>query len=261
MRRREFLVQTGAAGALAAPSASAAMPKNQIIEMRTFYLRNTQDNQRQRTTDFIRQAHMPALQRAGTGPVGVFSSTVAPHAPFLLVVTSYASLAAMEGALAKLTEDKEYQKAVEGFSTGPNTAYVRSETSLLKAFDSVPAIETPSLENRTSPRLFEVRTYESNSVGSLARKVRMFNEGEIDIFRKVGMLPVFFGETIVGANQPNLTYMLAYDDFAARERTWRAFVGSPEWKKMSSQPGVSDAEIVSNISNMFVSPLPFSAIR
>ena len=89
----------------------------------------------------------------------------------------------------------------------------------------------------------------------------MFDEGEIDLFRKVGMTPVFFGETIAGQRMPNLTYMVGYDDLAAREKTWSTFVSHPEWKKMLAQPGVSDAEIVSSISNSLVRPMSFSAIR
>ena len=109
--------------------------------------------------------------------------------------------------------------------------------------------------------MFELRTYESNNSSSLKKKIKMFADGEIAIFRKSGLLPVFFGETIVGTNMPNLTYLLAYDDLASREKNWRVFAASPEWQKLRATPGYSDAEIVSNISNVFLRPLPFSPIR
>jgi hypothetical protein len=89
----------------------------------------------------------------------------------------------------------------------------------------------------------------------------MFEEGEIALFRKLEMRPVFFGETIVGRDMPNLTYMLAFDDLAAREKAWNTFASHPEWNKMKSQPGLSDGEIVSNISNWIVRPLAFSQIK
>ena len=111
------------------------------------------------------------------------------------------------------------------------------------------------------PRIFELRTYESNNIDTLKRKAGMFNDGEIAIFRRLNMLPVFFGETIVGRKMPNLTYMLAFDDLAAREKSWKAFGSDPEWQKMRAQPGLSDPEIVSNISNSIVQPLPLSEIR
>ena len=106
-----------------------------------------------------------------------------------------------------------------------------------------------------------MRTYESNSLTTLQRKIHMFDESEIAIFRRHNMLPVFFGETIAGRNMPNLTYMLAFDDLAAREKAWKAFGGDPDWKKLRSTPGLTDGEIVSNISNSILQPLAQSDIR
>jgi hypothetical protein len=110
-------------------------------------------------------------------------------------------------------------------------------------------------------RIFELRMYEANNRKASRRKIRMFDGGEIAIFRRLGMTPVFFGETIVGAKMPNLVYMLAFDDLAHREKAWRAFGSDPEWQKLRAMPGLSDAEIVSNISSSILRPLPFSPIR
>jgi hypothetical protein len=89
----------------------------------------------------------------------------------------------------------------------------------------------------------------------------MFGDGEIAIFRRSGMLTVFFAQTIVGSRMPNLTYMLAYADLAARDKTWAAFSADPEWQKLRATPGLADADIVNNISNAILRPLPFSPIR
>lgn len=239
---------------------AAAESKPAIIEIRRFQLRNTPENMRQKTSDFLKNAAVPALTRAGAGPVGVFASSIAPDTPFLLMVTSFPSLAAMETAWDKIASDKEYSAARQSYGTGP-IGYVRMETSLLRAFRTMPSIEVPRSESNRPARIFELRTYESNNTLTLDRKVEMFNSGEIAIFRKVGMTPIFFGQTIAGRNMPNLTYMLGYDDLAARERAWKAFGSDPDWAKLRSTPGLNDAEIVSNISNILVSPLPFSAIR
>ena len=51
------------------------------------------------------------------------------------------------------------------------------------------------------------------------------------------------------------------DDLAAREKAWKTFGADPEWQKLRSAPGNSDAEIVSNSSISILSPLPFSPIR
>ena len=103
--------------------------------------------------------------------------------------------------------------------------------------------------------------YESNNSGTLQRKIKMFNDGEIGAFVRSGGQPVFFGETLIGPRQPNLTYMLSYEGLAGRDTVWKAFSADPTWQKLRVTPGLSDAEIVSNISNYLVSPLPFSQIR
>jgi hypothetical protein len=75
------------------------------------------------------------------------------------------------------------------------------------------------------------------------------------------MNPVFFAEAIVGSRMPHLTYMLTYNELAARERLWSAFGSDPDWQKLRAQPGLSDPEIVSNISNTILHPAAFSDIR
>lgn len=257
--RRHFL--GGAAAAGFAPMLTAA-PKGSIFELRHYVLRNNADQQMQRTSEFIEKHAIPASRRAGLGPTGVFANLIAPGGPFLLMVNSYPSLAAMESAAEKLAGDKEFSQALEAFYAKPGLGYVRVHTTLLRGIDSMPAVEPPPVEPGRPPRVFELRVYESDNPATLRRKVRMFEDGgELAIFRRVGVRPVFFGTAIAGANIPNLTYMLAYDDLAAREKNWRAFLNDPEWLKLRAKPGLSDAEIVSNIGNTILRPLPFSDVR
>jgi len=132
---------------------------------------------------------------------------------------------------------------------------------LLRSFDGMPAVVVPDASEKRLPRIFELRTYESQSFVTLMRKIGMFNSGEMGIFQRLGMRPVFFGETIIGPRQPNLMYMLSYDDLAARDRLWHDFATDPEWRKLSARLELKDSEIVANISNVILRPLTFSAIR
>ena len=107
-------------------------------------------------------------------------------------------------------------------------------------------------------RLFELRIYESHSARANRKKIEMFNSGEIDIFRKTGLRPVFFGEAIAGARLPNLTYLLVFDDMAARERHWAEFVAHPDWKELSAKPEYANAAILRRISSVFLRSGPGS---
>jgi hypothetical protein len=261
MKRRTFLPAAAAAGAALGGNAGAAPAKPAIIELQRYQLRNGADNQNQRINEYLGQIWLPAVQRGGAAVTGCFGSVIAENTPFAIAVASYPSLAAMEAVQEKMAADEEYRAAATSFFHAPGLAFERLETSLLRAFAGMPSIEVPSMEGRQSPRIFELRTYESNDPATLARKIRMFEEGEIGIFRRTGLQPVFFGSTIAGGRMPNLTYMLAFEDLTARDKNWRAFVGDPAWDKLRKQPGYADGEIVSNISNSILRPLPFSQIR
>jgi hypothetical protein len=239
--------------------AQSEAPRRAFLELRYFKMRN--GHQVERTTTYLQKGWLPAAGRAGVHPVGFFSAVIAPGSPFILSLASYPSFEAIQAASEKIAADKEFQSAADEFNSMTELSYIRIESSLLWAFPSMPAIEVPPVTPGRSARVFELRTYESPNEKACDRKVKMFGDGEIAIFRKCGMLPVFFGQTVIGANMPNLTYMLAYDDLEARDRTWRAFSSDPDWQKLRATPGLSDAEIVNNISNGILRPLPFSPIR
>jgi hypothetical protein len=259
MKRRRFLA--AAAGAALVSPVRAAAAKKSIIALDWIRMRNSPDQQMQRMRDFFGKSFAPAFKRTGFGPVGLFSNSIGPGSPAIVVVTGYPDLASLDVLEQKLMADKEFAKSAEALQGMPGLIYQRAERSLLRAFESMPNIQAPPTEGRTGNRIFEIRMYESNTGATLHRKIKMFDEGEIGIFRRLNMAPVFFGETVAGTNMPNLTYMLGYDSMVAREKAWQAFGQDPEWQKMRVQPGVSDAEVVSNISNWIVTPLPGSDIR
>ncbi|MBZ5611071.1 MAG: hypothetical protein LAP38_22645, partial [Acidobacteriia bacterium] len=91
MNRRSFLA--AASGALAAPL-SAAPAARAIIELRYMRMRNTAENQVQRTTDFLRSA-VPALKRSGIGPLGFFASVIGEESPFILAMATFPSLSGL----------------------------------------------------------------------------------------------------------------------------------------------------------------------
>jgi hypothetical protein len=265
MNRRHFVA--GAAGAslltplsIRAESNLQGPSKPLFLELRKIQLRNTTDNQRGRATEFIGKVYAPALSQAGAVTVGLFSPIVAADSPFVLTLASYASLDAFDQVQTKLWGDAAFLKEAERATSGP-LLFERMEVSLLKGFPGFPGIELLPGDSSKPSRIFEMRTYESSTPLSLKKKIKMFEDGEIDIFRKYGLAPVFFGEQIAGGRMPNLTYMVAFENVTTRDASWRAFGGSAEWKKLSSTPGLSDGEVVSNITNMLLAPLAGSMVR
>jgi hypothetical protein len=269
MKRRGFLVSSLAASALAGvtPSVDAtiagAVPAaagREYYELRRYLLRR--GPQQQTIGDFFRDAAIPALNRLGIKPVGVFNTTIGPGSPTLYVLAPHSTVESAVTIHDRVAADPEFLQAGAAFinATAAEPAYVRVESFLLAAFAGMPKLELPPGAAENKPRIFELRTYESHSKKANRTKIGMFNSAEIAIFLRTGLRPVFFGETMVGAGMPSLNYMLTFADMEERTRNWAAFVADPEWKKLSSTPGYTDPEIVSNITNVILSPAPYSQI-
>ena len=219
--------------------------------------------QPRRLADFLQNAAIPALNRLGHSPIGVFEAAFGVPSPTVFVLIPSSSLESLMSIEAGLERDQAFMKAADGYLNAPATdpVYVRQEVSLLTAFPNVPRIEVPAATAAKGPRLFELRTYESHNERAHRAKVRMFAEmGEVDIFRASGLTPVFFSRTFAGPRMPSLMYMLVHENMAGREKSWDNFRNNEEWKKLSSTPGYTDPEIVSNITTVFLRPAMYSQI-
>jgi hypothetical protein len=261
MERRDFLAGTLAASALAvAPGAGAQIQSNptkqrEYYQIRRYYLQS--GSQTSMAEKYISEALIPALAGKG-GPVGAFRLDIGPETPTffaLIPVTSAGSAASLE---LDLSRDETYLKAAEPFWSAPasSPAFIRVDSSLLIAFEGWPRITPPEKDKR----IFQLRTYESPSYRDHIRKVEMFHSGEFEIFKNSGFHQVFYGDTVIGPRMPNLTYMLSFADSAELEAKWNVFRNDPAWKKLSADPKYAFEPIVSNITNLILSPLSASQI-
>lgn len=241
------------------PGPTADSP--QIYLWRQYILKT--GTQPRRVADFLQNAAIPALNRLGHRPVGVFEGVSGVTTPTVFTLTPFASFDELGTLEARLDADKEYASAGAAYldATATDLPYVRQEVSLLTAFPKWPKIVVPAATAAKGPRLFELRTYESPTERAHRAKVKMFSEmGEIEIFRKAGLTPVFFSRTFAGPKMPSLTYMLVHENMAARDKSWSAFGSDPDWRTLAQTPGYTDAEIVSNITVAYLRPAAYSQI-
>jgi hypothetical protein len=216
-----------------------------------------------RYAEYAKTALIPALNRMGIKPVGAFSMLFGPGSPSVYLLLPHPNAESVLTAARRLTADPEYQRLAASFRSLPATdpPYVRRGSSLMVAFDSFPAVEAPAAAVAVPTRVFELRTYESHNDSASLKKIEMFESGgEIGIFRRVGLTPVFFGRNIIGPTLPSLTYMLVFADVAGREKNWAAFREDPAWVKLRSTPGYANTEILTNISNLLLRPTDYSQI-
>jgi hypothetical protein len=281
MDRRTFITSSLAVvGASAMAQAAEETPAPDKRETYALYIYQFKDaDSVKRADEYFQNALIPALRRAGSGPVGVLveivkgdahstgstGSTGSPQggaeAPVnYFVLVPLASFDAVAALPRTLDADAEYLKAGEPFlkASPKEPGYSNLEVRVMLAADFMPKLEVPE---KKDTRVFELRRYRNPSEPAFRKKLEMFGKGgELALFRRVGLNPVFYGEMLAGPDMPNITYMLTFPEMAAKGAAWKAFGGDPEWHKLSTTPGYTDPEIIANIKSIMLKPTAYSQI-
>jgi len=260
MKRRDFLGVTclaaiGPVSRVSGGECKADKPQREYYELKRYRLKSA--DKQKLVLDYLRAAAIPAVNRIGIARVGVFK--ILEGGSFdLYVLLVHKSLESVVAATGLIWSDPEYRKAAASFLDAPKSdaTYERIESSLMRAFEAIPKLEMPTT---AASRIFQLRIYESHNSLAARKKAEMFNAGgEIAIFRRTGLNPVFFGESIIDSKLPNLTYMLGFDHIDKKDKSWDKFIEHPEWKKLKANPYYKDT--VSNITNILLRPASCSQI-
>ena len=252
------LAGLGTAGLTASAAQRAGTKDREYYELRVYRLKSGADHAL--LDAYVEKAAIPELNRLGVKPVGVFTEIDPKDGPAGYVLRTYPSLEMFAAATARLSADPEYQKAGAEYLNSPKTnpAFERIDSWLMLAFAGLPKLELPVYCREKKARMFELRTYESHSELKALKKVEMFNAGEIDTMREVGLGPIFYGQALIGSNLPHLTYMLSAENQDAHKKHWDAFKAHPTWVKLKNDPQYADT--VSKIVTRFLVPTAYSQI-
>jgi hypothetical protein len=196
-------------------------------------------NQETRVENYLKDAYLPAMHRAGIKYVGVFKPIADDDfaGKKIIVFIPLKKLEQIESIEAVLAKDNKYQSDGADYinASWDNTPYERIESILLKPFKEMPDYAIPTHSTPPSERIYELRSYEGPTEKYYRKKVEMFNEGgEVDIFKKIGSQPIFFGEVLSGSVMPNLMYLTTYSDMKSHDEHWDTFRSHPDWKKLSA---------------------------
>jgi hypothetical protein len=263
--RRSFLLKGTSAAAFAsaaalagrAPAAEGEASPAPFIEILTYRLHMGEQNSR--LLSWLEKQAVPMLQKHRIGPAGFFTVSIGPHIPAVVEILSYPSLAEMEAAWGRVLADKEWGAALaELESAGP--PFFRVDTVLLRATDFCPPLKATPPEE-AGHKIYELRFYEASTHRQLEFMHGRFAAGEIDVFHKVGINPILYGDTVFGPNIPNMGYLIPFESLAQREKAWEAFGASPEWAQIAKEWMARSGELARNISNTFLVPTAFSALR
>lgn len=261
MNRRAFLAAAATSPVItASPLARAApqrKPQQDLYDLRRY--RFASPGKREAFETFLADVMVPAVNRAGISRVGVFAPVPAPDGKpspddlDLHVLLTHPRLDSVLQLDRRLAEDDRYQSAGKAILSAPKSdpAYVRIDATLLQAFAGFPRLKLPpTAADPSTPRVFELRTYESPNEERARNKVHMFEHGEFALFDRARMPCVFFGTGIAGAGLPHLTYLISHTSLESAKASWKSFFADPEWTRLKDDPIYQDN--VSKVTNRFM---------
>ena len=236
--------------------AAADRKKSNYFLLENYYLR--QSTQLARINDFMSQGFLPAASKFHRGPKIFLEAQVAAHVPQFVVIVGLESLEELGSVRGRLREDGSFQKALAAWENGPEPPYEHFSQTLLRATDYCP--EVPAEASKGKSRIYELRTYHSPTWKQLAGLHQRFAGPEIKIFHRSGIHPILYTETMVGTNMPNLTYLIPWENLAAREKGWDAFQADAEWIKVRKESIEQHGQIASVIQVSLLKASVYSPI-
>jgi hypothetical protein len=279
MKRREFLAASGAglaalttATALEAnePPLVAQMPRplsrrrvplartQEFVEVRKYTVKDA--DKRAKLVETLDKALIPALNRQGMKPVGVFVplEREEKYALNVFVVIPHRTTATFVSTNSLLVADSEFRKAAAPMfeTTSKDPLYTDCDTFLLHNFPTMPVLEAPALG---SDRVFEWRLYRSFNIERNVAKIHMFDQGgELPLFREIGLNPIFFGDVVAGKKMPALMYLIGCPSLEKHAESWRVFRDHPKWLAMKDLEEYADT--ATEIDRVVLLPSPGSQI-
>ena len=107
--------------------------------------------------------------------------------------------------------------------------------------------------------IYEMRVYRCVP-GRLPALLNRFNTITLKIWERHGIKQAGFFTTLIGESNQELTYVLAWESLADREKKWNAFAADPEWLSKRADTE-KDGAIVENVSVQMLTPTGFSSVQ
>ena len=107
--------------------------------------------------------------------------------------------------------------------------------------------------------IYELRLYYPMP-GKAPALLQRFEGHTVKIWERMGIRLVGFWTTLIGEHNQQLTYMLAWESMAEREKVWSAFAADAEWIKVAAK-SEREGPLVQNIANQILRPTKFSPLK
>ena len=107
--------------------------------------------------------------------------------------------------------------------------------------------------------IYEMRIYRCVP-GRLPALLKRFETVTLKVWEKHGIKQAGFFTTLIGESNQELTYFLAWESLAEREKKWGAFMADQAWISARAD-SEKDGPIIANIKSTILQPTAFSSVR
>lgn len=107
--------------------------------------------------------------------------------------------------------------------------------------------------------IYEERTYKVMP-GRMPDILKRFKDHTVRLLERHGIKLIGFWLPVIGAGNYSLTYIVAFDDLAHRERAWATFYADDEWIRVRKETE-ANGPLLTDISNRILAPTPFSPLQ
>ena len=116
---------------------------------------------------------------------------------------------------------------------------------------------TLGYDQKDKPRLYELRTY-TTKPGRLPALHNRFKDHTIKLFEKHGMKNhMYWVPTDEARKENTLIYVVSHESAEAAEKSWKAFIDDPEWKKVRDE-SEKDGWIVDKVERVYMTLTDYS---
>ena len=115
-------------------------------------------------------------------------------------------------------------------------------------------------EEKDKPRVYELRTY-TTLPGRLPNLHARFKDHTIKLFEKHGMKNAMYWVPTDEKKKDNtLIYIVSHDSQEAADKSWKAFITDPDWKKVQEE-SEKDGKIVSKVDREYMTLVDYSPVK
>jgi NIPSNAP protein len=108
--------------------------------------------------------------------------------------------------------------------------------------------------------LYELRVYEITP-GKMPAFHARFENHVLKYFDKHGINVIGLWTTLVGESNNEVSYILAFENMADREKRYAAFSTDPEWLAARRESEKDGVPLVARIRNQFLAPTSYSPLK